>query len=236
MFDVFGSLKSILKTDAVIIDNNIFRLHYKASVIICIAFSLIITSRQYIGDPIDCIQSDDIPHNIIDNYCWIHATFTLPDALNKVVGEEVAFAGIDKYTPGEKRVYHRYYQWVCFVLFLQAMFFYVPRYLWKTWEGGHVKALLLELNCPILSEDAKEKKKTLLVDYLFANLNMQTMYFVKFFVAEVLNFINVVAQIYFVDLFLGGEFTTYGIDVVKFTEMDQEDRIDPMVKVRTLVL
>ncbi len=29
MFDVFGSVKGLLKLDAVNIDNNIFRLHYK---------------------------------------------------------------------------------------------------------------------------------------------------------------------------------------------------------------
>lgn len=56
MFDVFGSVKGLLKLDQVCIDNNIFRLHYKATVIILIAFSLLVTSRQYIGDPIGMMQ------------------------------------------------------------------------------------------------------------------------------------------------------------------------------------
>lgn len=56
MFDVFGSVKGLLKLDQVCIDNNIFRLHYKATVIILIAFSLLVTSRQYIGDPIGMQQ------------------------------------------------------------------------------------------------------------------------------------------------------------------------------------
>merc|ERR1712172_235986 len=29
---------------------------------------------------------------------------------------------------------HAWYQWVCFVLFLQALMCYVPHYLWKSWE------------------------------------------------------------------------------------------------------
>jgi hypothetical protein len=43
---------------------------------------------------------------------------------------------------GDDVKYHKYYQWVCFVLFLQAAFFYIPRYLWKTAEGGKIKLLI----------------------------------------------------------------------------------------------
>jgi len=46
---------------------------------------------------------------------------------------------------GEEVKYHKYYQWVCFVLFLQAAFFYIPRYLWKTSEGGKIRLLVQEL-------------------------------------------------------------------------------------------
>jgi hypothetical protein len=41
--------------------------------------------------------------------------------------------------------YHKYYQWVCFVLFLQAALFYIPRYLWKSSEGGKIRMLVQEL-------------------------------------------------------------------------------------------
>jgi hypothetical protein len=29
---------------------------------------------------------------------------------------------------GEEKKYHKYYQWVCFCLFFQAIIFYIPRY------------------------------------------------------------------------------------------------------------
>ena len=44
-----------MKFDPVCIDNNVFRLHYKATVMILVICSLLVTSRQYIGDPIDCL-------------------------------------------------------------------------------------------------------------------------------------------------------------------------------------
>lgn len=231
--DVFGSLRSILKTDTTCIDNNIFRLHYKASVIILVACSIIVTSRQYIGEPISChYQADNkIPAAVINQYCWIHATFTLPDALTKQVGVEVPHPGVDKYRPGEERTYHSYYQWVCFMLFFQACLFYIPRYIWKTAEGGKMKTLILGLDSPIVDEESKTAKKKLLLDYIVSNLHGHTLYVSIFIVCEVLNFINVVGQIYFMNLFLGGEFTTYGPEVVQFLEMDQEDRADPMIRV-----
>lgn len=230
MFDVFGSVKGLLKIDQVCIDNNIFRLHYKATVIILVAFSLLVTSRQYIGDPIDCIV-DEIPLNVMDTYCWIYSTFTIPNRLGGRIGKDVIQPGVANHVQGDEVKYHKYYQWVCFVLFFQAMLFYVPRYLWKSWEGGRIKMLVLDLNCPVINEDCKQERKKLLIDYFTTNLHTQNFYAIRFFICEVLNFINVVLQIYFMDYFLDGEFSTYGSDVLSFTNMDQEARADPMARV-----
>ncbi|GFV74774.1 innexin inx2 [Trichonephila clavipes] len=229
--DLFAGLKSFFKTDVTAIDNNVFRLHYKVTAVVLIAFSILVTGRQYIGDPIDCISKDDIPPNLLDTFCWIHTTFSLPDAWFKKVGEEVPYPGVDKYTPGEKRVYHAYYQWVCFVLFLQAILFYIPRYFWKAMEGGRIKNLILGLNSPILPEETKTSNRKLLVEYMTANLNNHSMYFFWFVLAEMMNFVNVVGQIFLMDAFLGGEFSTYGSKVLQFTNWDWSVRYDPMIKV-----
>jgi len=231
MDQLFGSLKQLIKPSSCIIDNHIFRLHYKASMVILLAFSLMVTGRQYFGDPIDCISKDDIPSDLLDTYCWIHTTFSLEDAWYKKVGIEVPYPCVDKYTPGEKRVYHAYYQWVCFVLFFQALLFYIPRYLWKSAEGGRVKNLILGLNSPILTEDNKKQNRELLVEYLHKNLNNHNTSFVMYVVAEVLNFFNVILQMFIMDRFLGGEFSSYGWKVLQFTEWDWSVRYDPMIKV-----
>lgn len=231
VFDIFGSLRSLLKIDPINIDNNVFKLHYKATVIFLILFSLLVTGRQYFGDPIDCIQRDDIPANIIDTYCWIHSTFTLPDAFNKTVGVEVPHPGIDKFVRGERRIYHKYYQWVCFVLFLQAIMFYVPRYLWKIWEGGRLRSLVLDLHDPILKPEAKRDQIHQLSTYLRDNFTYHNSYFYHFLFCETFNFMTVVVNIYGVDAFLGGEFMTYGLDVLRYTRMDVETRDDPMIRI-----
>ena len=66
------------------------------------------------------------------------------------------------------------------------------------------------MNVPILEPDAKKDRLKILVDYFTVNRNNHTFYAFKFFLCELLNFINVVGQIYFMDFFLDGEFTTYG--------------------------
>ena len=166
---------------------------------------------------------------ISDTYCWIHTTFSIENAWKKQVGVEVPYPGVDKYTPGEKRVYHAYYQWVCFVLFFQAILFYVPRYIWKAAEGGRFKNLILGLDYPICSEDQKCNNRALLVEYLYKNLNNHNMLFRMFVATEVLNFLNVILQMALIDRFLGGEFSSYGWEVLKFSEWDWSVRYDPMV-------
>ena len=58
-----------------------------------------------------------------------------------------------------------------------------------------------------------------------------SMYAMRFFACEVLNFINVIGQIYFIDFFLNGTFLTYGTDVFNYTGLEHEDRPDPLAVV-----
>lgn len=231
MDQLFSSLKNFIKPQSCITDNAVFRLHYKFSVTLLVAFSIMVTARQYFGDPIDCISRDDIPNNLLDTFCWIHTTFSIDEAWFKKVGSEIPYPGVDKTTEGKKRIYHAYYQWVCFVLFFQALFFYVPRYVWKAAEGGRCKNLILGLNNPIISQESKTTNLQLLVSYLRENAGKSNLTFWIFCFSETLNLVNVIFQMLIMNRFLGGEFIKYGINVLAFTEWDWSLRYDPMIKV-----
>merc|ERR1712198_166901 len=56
-------------------------------------------------------------------------------------------------------------------------------------------------------------------------------YAARFFFLEILNLVNVIGQIFFVDFFLGGEFTTYGSDVISMSELPSDSREDPMARI-----
>lgn len=233
MFDVFGSLQKFLKFDPILIDNNIFRLHYKGTVLVFVTASLLVTSGQYIGDPIDCIV-DGIPGGIMDTYCWIHSTFSIPSRWAGKVGVDVVYPGISPIAdldPGTEVKYHKYYQWVCFFLFLESLFFYMPRYFWKASEDGKIAMLVGNLREPMLDAASKEGQIDTIVKYFRMHRGTHALYALRFFGCELLNFVNAICQIYFIDYFLDYEFATYGREVLSMSEMDPEDRVDPMAKV-----
>merc|ERR1712095_114556 len=91
--------------------------------------------------------------------------------------------------------------------------------------------LVQDMNVPIVEPDVKKDRIKILVDYFTINRNNHTFYAMKFFLCELLYFVNVLGQIYFMDFFLGGEFTQYGTDVLAMTELSPEERVDPMAKV-----
>lgn len=233
MFGVFSDLKAFLKLDEVWIDNVIFRMHYKGTVVVFALASLLVTTRQYIGDPIDCMV-DGVPGGIMDTYCWIHSTYSIPSRWTGQKAIDVPHPGVGPKAdlgPGEEPKYHKYYQWVALFLFFECALFYIPRYLWKSSEGGKIKMLVQGLMEPIIDEDAKSDMINTIVKYFTLHRGTHALYALRYFACEVLNFVNVIAQIYFIDYFLDYEFRTYGLDVLSFSEMEAEDRVDPMHKV-----
>lgn len=121
MLDIFRGLKNLVKISHVNTDSPVFRLHYSITVMILMAFSLIVTTKQYVGNPIDCVHTKDIPEEVLNTYCWIHSTYALKSLFLKKVGSEVPYPGVGN-SDGkniDKKIY-KYYQWVCFCLFFQV--------------------------------------------------------------------------------------------------------------------
>jgi len=231
MLDIFLRLKTLVKVSHIHIDSSVFRLHWCISSVILLTFSVIITTRQYVGNPIDCIHTNDVPDDVFDLYCWIHSTYTIPRALSLHVGDEVAHPGVITSSVDEEdeRRYVSYYQWVGFTLFFQAILFYIPRWLWKNWEAGKITALMMDLDIGVVSEVEKKQKKKLLLDYLYDNLKNHNWWAYRYFFCELLAFINIIGQMFLMDRFFEGAFFTFGLEVIAFAERDQEDRLDPMV-------
>ena len=80
-------------------------------------------------------------------------------------------------------------------------------------------------------DSAKDRIKNI-TGYFKKRIGTHIAYAYKFVFCEFLNLVNIIAQMYLMDSFLGGHFTTYGLQVITMSgEADLEGRFDPMTKV-----
>ncbi|XP_045503945.1 innexin inx1 [Colias croceus] len=232
MFKLLGGLSVYFKYQPIKTDNAVFRLHNVFTTVLLLTCSMIITATQYVGQPIHCISGPGLPNHVVNTFCWITSTFTMPDAFAREVGKEVAHPGImNEYDSTQAKKYYSYYQWVCFVLFFQAIMCYTPKYLWDAFEGGLLRTIVMGLNIGICHAEEKEKKKDVIIGYLIRHERRHKLYAFRYWGCEMLCLVNIVVQMWMMDSFFNGEFLSYGTRVLGYSEVPQEERYDPMIYV-----
>ncbi|CAF0782868.1 unnamed protein product [Adineta ricciae] len=99
------------------------RLSYRYTCAILIAFTLIVSNREFTMKRIQCWVPAFFTENYeeyTNNVCWVRNTYYLND--NSDVPE----------TPhARQETSIRYYQWIPFILLFQAFFFFLPYVLWR---------------------------------------------------------------------------------------------------------
>lgn len=77
LFDPLQCVQSLLVYNRrrIYIDNVGSRMHYVFTCILLIASALLVTSKIFMGEPINCI-ADPNHQEMINQYCYIHSTFT----------------------------------------------------------------------------------------------------------------------------------------------------------------
>ena len=224
--------------DKAVIDNAVFRLHYRFTSAFFFGACVVITAFDLIGNPIDCLTDDSISRpDVINTYCWIQYTFTIPGYDGTASSELGAGAhpGVGPEAAGHERRIHSYYQWVPFLLFLQGILFYMPHYIWKQYENGTVRNMTEGSRGFAIGVCEERKSRTAaLSDYLQDTMNSHGRLASTYLLCELLNLVNVIGNIFFIDRFLNGAFLQYGLRVIQFSNMDQEERHDPMIEVVSL--
>ena len=62
-------------------EGKINAFHYRGTTLLILAMCLLVTCTEWISGTdakIDCLHNGPIPPNVINNYCYIMGTFTLP--------------------------------------------------------------------------------------------------------------------------------------------------------------
>ena len=103
-------------------DDRIDRLNSHYTVMICLTFTVVVSANIYIGTPITCWVPAEFHHSHIkyaNSYCWVRDTYYLPweDRVPRPAESQ------------HSRVIP-YYQWVPFILLIQALAFYFPSIVW----------------------------------------------------------------------------------------------------------
>ena len=100
------------------------RLNHRFTTAIMIMFAIVVSTKQYVGEPISCWVPAHFTGNhesYTNDYCWVRNTYYLP---------------FEEYIPKEhedsKRHMIPYYQWMPMILLVQALFFYLPIMVWRT--------------------------------------------------------------------------------------------------------
>ena len=196
---------------------------------------ILVSTYSYIdssGSAIQCLydKGTGIPQDVINRYCWIMSTFTLPKHYEGQIGEDFLHYGVGSHKDKDERVYHAYYQWVPLMLSFQALMFYAPHWIWKQLEGGRLRNIVSGLNVTIFEETDRSPKVDKLAGYMKERMAERRsidhkIWAFKFFFCEVLCFVNVILQILITDGFLAGEFSKYGTEVLKKIKTFEEKLI-----------
>uniref|UniRef100_A0A1I7XMU4 Innexin n=1 Tax=Heterorhabditis bacteriophora TaxID=37862 RepID=A0A1I7XMU4_HETBA len=111
-------------------DDACDRLNYYFTPMLLVIFSLTLSAKQYVGQPIQCwipAQFTGAWEQYSENYCFVQNTYFvrpdgyIPDSTAERENSEIG-----------------YYQWVPFILGLQAILFYLPALFWRlfNWQSG----------------------------------------------------------------------------------------------------
>ncbi|XP_050296267.1 innexin inx7-like isoform X2 [Anthonomus grandis grandis] len=230
------------------IDNWVFKLHYRITFTIFMVSTILVCSRQYIGEHIHCMtDKGSIPPHVMNTFCFFTSTFTMVKDLNAehLDDEFIPHPGVGPMGVNSKEEVkrHAYYQWVPFVLFGQGIMFVITHQLWKKLEGGRIKYLVdgLQLaafslqdknikvsnRCIPTKQERDEKIKTIRKAFI-ERIYISGSWSINLMICEALNLLNVICQIYITNTFLNGQFLHLGADVVN---QGLESSVDPLDEV-----
>ncbi|XP_023324554.1 innexin inx2 [Eurytemora carolleeae] len=203
-------------------------------------FTCTVFAKELLGDHIHCIRFSEetqVSEASFNSYCYISSTFTLP---HEQSSEDHPYPGVGPVQQDTDPVHHSYYQWVPYLLFLQAISFYTPYTFYKFSQDGRISSLLQNLQNVLPYNENREDKLGDIHIYLQDFYGSHTWWARKLMISDFLNLINIVFNIIIMDWYLGSNFLTYGPTVISYQmgnyPSDPFDNIFPKMTKCTLAL
>ncbi|XP_043485016.1 innexin inx2-like [Leptopilina heterotoma] len=233
MLELFNQIRGLLINDTVCIDNLVFRLYTRVTVLFLTICSGLLIFKTYFGNPINCFRTSEspIPLDAFNSFCWVTSTSIVDEKTSGILGVDNVGLGMRPSENQSDLIDQEYYKWVCLFLGLQAFMFYAPRALWIIWERKIISFLAKDLATPLQQEVWTEDKRNQLTNYFYNDhmMSSNNFYAIRFFVCEILNLLNSMSQIYFLDLLLNGRFSLLGPASVTYAmAYESKTMVDPL--------
>lgn len=248
-------LFQMLASGNVFDDDSSDRLSYRITVSILIISSILIGTKQLVGDPITCWIPAHFTGNhehYTNSYCWVRNTYYLPWDNH-----------IPKEHENDQRYMITYYQWIPLILMVQALFFYMPRLLWvglnkrvgmdvnlvmsnavslqnsqKYDEYSTILANMSYHMHRMFKRDTTRHKLTVSIKSCLSRVCCDVIgrrkgnYLIVLFLAHKLLYIaNLLAQMFVLNYVLGFNFNMYGFEVLKSLAQGREWADTPFPRV-----
>ena len=173
------------------------------------------------------VDKKSVNVKMADSYCYVMSTFSIVEADSY---RAATYPGLGHSARREFDAYHWYYQWVWCVLLFQAICFYLPRWLWKSYEGDKISCLVSKIDYFGDESEKTDQKMDRIVNYFVKTIGTHNQYVFKYFLCEVITYVNVIVQVFVLDLFFGGKFLSLGLELVRY-QFDTTMLVSPLVKV-----
>lgn len=236
---VLGSFATYARLKGRYDDDWIDRLNHLYTTIIFIIFTIVVSTKQYVGEPIHCWCPAEFMESMVDytnNVCWIQNTYYVH------VDDEIPKTQLAR---EDRQI--KYYQWVPMILLFQALLFKVPCILWRilTASAGVNldKIVTLAAETQYISPEDREKTIKHIVRYMDRWLENAREYrsgcFIRlrqtiskyccivcgkrygnylvtiYMIIKLLYMTNAIGQLFILNEFLGTNYNAYGLEVMQ---------------------
>lgn len=207
------------------------RLNFHYTPVLLGFFALLLSTKQYAGQPIQCwIPAQFTPawEQYSEYYCFVKNTYFVPFSEQSLPNSELERTNREI----------GYYQWVPFVLALQALFFFAPMLFWRTfsWQSGiWVKGLMNSVaQVSQLDEEKRRKSAFVVAKHLEGCVRVQkdlpgnrwrrftpfgahfgSYVSVVYLITKCLSLLNVLVQLWIMNQFLGTGSFCWGFTMMK---------------------
>ncbi|VDM09984.1 unnamed protein product [Wuchereria bancrofti] len=213
-------------------DDIVDRCNYLLTNIMILICAVTVAAKQYVGEPLQCwvpAEFQDSWEQYIENFCFIENTYFVPFA------DDIPMNATER---DQHKI--QYYQWIPFILILQALLFLVPRTIWTmfNWRTGLNIQTIVDAAIMTRKVDEKRclKKRTENREDSFAqaqqiayvmDFNRRKNQYIELMVplrqvyvttlylfCKCLNVLNIITQLYLLNCFLGMQYHSWGFGIL----------------------